>query len=152
MAEASPYKIRHNQWSRDQINHPLNVPPGKTCRKCGSASVLLPAYNGDYFDCLDCGHSWPMTGKQDAYMRRNPASMFDAHGRIPAGRRQESLEAIVQTLLGETVVTNDRVLNHALSQAAGIIGRRDISPLDKFETLTAFVLKARRELLGKADE
>ena len=60
--------------------------------------------------------------------------------------------AMVATLLGETVVTNDRVLNHALSQAASIIGRRDISPLDKFETLTAFVLKARRELLGKADE
>jgi hypothetical protein len=61
-------------------------------------------------------------------------------------------EAITKVMLGETVVTNDRVLNHALSQAASIIGRRDISPLDKFETLTAFVLKARRELLGKADE
>lgn len=90
-------------------------------------------------------------------MRRNPASMFNAQGRIPPAqwRKQygmESVSAMAATLLGETVVTNDRVLNHALSQAAGIIGRRDISPLDKFETLTAFVLKARRELLGKADE
>lgn len=139
------------------VNHPLNKSPGRTCRKCGSVRVALPAYNGDYFDCLDCGHSWPMTAKEDTYMGRNPASMFDQHGRIPPAqwRKQygmESVSVVVATLLGETVVTNDRVLNHALSQAASIIGRRDISPLDKFETLTAFVLKARRELLGKADE
>ena len=61
-------------------------------------------------------------------------------------------EAIARTLLGETVVTNDRVLNHALQQAGQIISRRDLSPLDKFETLAAYVLKARRELLGKPED
>ena len=152
MSETSPYKVRPNKWSRDQINHPLNTPPGRTCRKCGSTSILLPAYNGDYFDCMDCGYTWPTTAKQLDYMTRNPASMFDAHGRIPGNQRRESVDIIVRTMLGEAVVTNDRVLNHALQQAGSIIGRRDISPLDKFETLTAFVLKARRELLGKADE
>lgn len=61
-------------------------------------------------------------------------------------------EAIASTLLGETVVTNDRVLNHALKQAGNIIGRRDISPLDKFEMLAQYVLKSRREILGKPEE
>lgn len=61
-------------------------------------------------------------------------------------------EAITKVLLGETVVTNDRVLNHALKQAAGIIGRRDISALDKFEMLAAYVLKSRREILGKPED
>lgn len=60
-------------------------------------------------------------------------------------------EFITRVILGETVVTNDRILNHALQQAGEIIGRKDISPLDKFETLAAFVLKARRELLGVVD-
>jgi len=61
-------------------------------------------------------------------------------------------EAIARVLLGETVVTSDRVLNHALQQAGNIIGRRDISALDKFEMLAAYVLKSRREILGKPDE
>lgn len=59
---------------------------------------------------------------------------------------------IVGMLLDETVVTNDRVLNHALKQAGNIIGRRDISPLDKFEMLAQYVLKSRREILGKPEE
>lgn len=61
-------------------------------------------------------------------------------------------EAIARVLLGETVVTNDRVLNHALQTAANIIVRRDISSLDKFEMLAAYVLKARREVLGKPED
>lgn len=61
-------------------------------------------------------------------------------------------EAITRVMLGETVVTNDRVLNSALKQAAGIIVRRDITPIDKFELLAAYVLKSRREILGKSDE
>ena len=61
-------------------------------------------------------------------------------------------DVIVGLFLGETVVTNDRVLNHALQQAAGIIGRRDIAPIDKFEMLAAYVLKARRELLGQPED
>jgi hypothetical protein len=61
-------------------------------------------------------------------------------------------EAIAGILLGETVVTNDRVLNHALQQAGNIIGRRDITALDKFEMLAAYVLKSRREILGKPED
>lgn len=61
-------------------------------------------------------------------------------------------EAIVGVLLDETVVTNDRVLNHALKQAGNIIGRRDISAIDKFEMLTAYMLKSRREILGKPED
>ena len=60
-------------------------------------------------------------------------------------------EAIARVLMGETVVTNDRVLNHALQQAGNIIGRRDISALDKFEMLASYVLKSRREILGKPE-
>ncbi|MGV0949094.1 MAG: hypothetical protein ACOYB3_00170 [Azonexus sp.] len=60
-------------------------------------------------------------------------------------------EFISKVLLGETVVTNDRVLNHALQQAGNIIGRRDISAIDKFEMLAAYVLKSRREILGKPE-
>lgn len=95
-----------------------------------------------------------MTAKQLDYMQRNPASMFDKHGRIPkGGRRHESSAAVIAgVLLGETVVTNDRVLNHALQQAGNIIGRRDISALDKFEMLAAYVLKSRREILGKPED
>lgn len=68
-------------------------------------------------------------------------------------RRHESDASVVASiLLGETVVTNDRVLNHALQQAGNIIGRRDISALDKFEMLAAYVLKSRREILGKPED
>jgi len=63
-----------------------------------------------------------------------------------------NVDVIARLLLGETVVTNDRVLNHALQQAGNIIGRRDISALDKFEMLAAYVLKARREVLGKPED
>ena len=63
-----------------------------------------------------------------------------------------SADAIARTLLGETVVTNDRVLNHALQQAGSIIGRRDLAPLDKFELLASYVLKSRREILGKTED
>ena len=151
--QQTSYPVRYN-WSRDQINHPLNTPPGRTCRKCGSAHIMLPAYNGDYFDCLDCGYSWPTTAKQLDYMKRNPASMFDANGRIPKGQRTHESDAgiIAGLLVGETVVTNDRVLNHALRQAGNIIGRRDISALDKFEMLAAYVPKSRREILGKPED
>lgn len=65
------------------VNHPLNTPPGRQCRKCDSPRVSLPAYNGDYFDCLDCGHSWAPTATQARYMANNPASHFDANGRRP---------------------------------------------------------------------
>ena len=61
-------------------------------------------------------------------------------------------DVIARTLLGETVVTNDRVLNHALRQAAEITRRKDISPLDKFEMLSAYVLKTRREILGQPED
>ena len=76
----------NNQWSKDQINHPLLKPPGYSCRKCASHRILLPAYHGDFFDCLDCGHSWPTTAAQLEYMKRNPAALFDKNGRIPKDR------------------------------------------------------------------
>lgn len=69
-----------------------------------------------------------------------------------ARHHSEAVEVIARVLLGETVVTNDRVLNHALQQAGNIIGRRDISALDKFEMLAAYVLKSRREILGKPED
>ena len=122
-----------NQWH--MVNHPHNKPPGRHCRKCGSPRVMMPSYNTDFFDCLDCGRSWPQTAKQMQFMRTHPASMYD-----------ESKSG-----LGETVFTNERVLNYVLTNAGSIIGRRDISALDKFETLFAYVLKARREVLGEVD-
>jgi len=60
-------------------------------------------------------------------------------------------EALASVLIGETVVTNDRVLNYVLTHAGEIIGRRDIAPLEKFETLYAYLLKARREVLGAVE-
>lgn len=59
--------------------------------------------------------------------------------------------SIVGLMLDETVVTNNRVLNMILTNAANIIGRRDISPLDKFDTLYAYLLKSRREVLGQVE-
>ena len=70
----------------------------------------------------------------------------------PLRRHTTDASAISSFLLGETVVTNDRVLNHALQQASNIIGRRDISAIDKFEMLAAYVLKSRREILGKPED
>jgi predicted nucleic acid-binding protein len=70
----------------------------------------------------------------------------------PVRRHETDASVIASFLLGETVVTNDRVLNHALQQASNIIGRRDISALDKFEMLAAYVLKSRREVLGKPED
>lgn len=69
-----------------------------------------------------------------------------------SGPIESAPETIARVMLGETVVTNDRVLNHALQQAGNIIGRRDISALDKFEMLAAYVLKSRREILGKPED
>lgn len=62
-----------------------------------------------------------------------------------------TVEALVDLYLGEAVVTNDRVLNDVLRHAGDIIGRRDVSPMDKFETLFAYLVKARREALGAVD-
>jgi hypothetical protein len=94
-----------------------------------------------------CDHRW-------AY---NPFGGYDywcqtclIPGKVP--NQMTTVEAITRALLGETVVTNDRVLNHALQQAGDIISRRDISPLDKFEMLAAYVLKARREVLGRPED
>jgi len=64
---------------------------------------------------------------------------------------EENANVIADLYLGETVVTNDRVLNDVLRHAGDIIGRRDVSPIDKFETLFAYLLKARREALGAVD-
>jgi hypothetical protein len=58
---------------------------------------------------------------------------------------------IADLLLGEAVVTNNRVLNYVLTHAGEVIGRRDMTPLAKFETLFAYLLKARREILGEVD-
>lgn len=64
---------------------------------------------------------------------------------------KESAQVIAASYLGETVVTNDRTLNYVLQNAGNIIGRRDITPMDKFETLFSYLLKARREVLGAVD-
>lgn len=64
---------------------------------------------------------------------------------------EESAKIIADLFLGETVVTNNRVLNYVLTHAGEIIGRRDMVPLAKFETLFAYLLKARREVLGAVD-
>jgi hypothetical protein len=65
--------------------------------------------------------------------------------------RHKMAESMVSVLLGETVVTNDRTLNYVLQQAGNIIGKRDVAPIDKIETLYAYILKARREVLGAVD-
>jgi hypothetical protein len=74
---------------------------------------------------------------------------------MPEGTKEFSsrttAESMVSVLLGETVVTNDRTLNYVLQQAGNIIGKRDIAPIDKIETLYAYILKARREVLGAVD-
>jgi uncharacterized protein YcbX len=70
---------------------------------------------------------------------------------MPDGTIHAASEALVSVLVGETVVTNDRVLNYVLTHAGDIIGRRDIPALAKFETLFAYLLKARREVLGAVD-
>lgn len=54
-------------------------------------------------------------------------------------------------LIGETNFTNDRVLNQILQQSSRIIHKRDGEPLDKIETLHAYLSKMRREVLGKED-
>lgn len=59
---------------------------------------------------------------------------------------------MAKQIVGETVVTSDRTLNHILGQAEQIIQRRDVAPLDRVETLYAYLSKARRELLGKVDK
>jgi hypothetical protein len=68
-----------------------------------------------------------------------------------ASKVQSAAEALASVLIGETVVTNDRVLNYVLTHAGEIIGRRDMAPLAKFETLYAYLLKARREVLGAVE-
>jgi hypothetical protein len=60
-------------------------------------------------------------------------------------------ESAAQFYLGEAVFTNERVLNYVLTNAGNIINRKDIGALDKFETLFAYLLKARREALGEVD-
>ena len=70
---------------------------------------------------------------------------------MPDGDTHSAAEALVSVLVGETVVTNERVLNYVLTHAGDIIGRRDMAALAKFETLFAYLLKARREVLGAVD-
>jgi hypothetical protein len=50
-------------------NHPL-AGDSRVCKnnKCQSINTMPPSYPGDYFDCLDCGHSWPATDKQTERM------------------------------------------------------------------------------------
>jgi len=78
--------------------------------------------------------------------------MFDEHpSEAKEVKVQAAAESLVSVLLGETVVTNDRVLNYVLTHAGEVIGRRDMSALAKFETLFAYLLKARREVIGEVD-
>lgn len=37
----------------------MDVP--KECPACGSRNTMGPSYPGDYNDCLECGHSWPVS-------------------------------------------------------------------------------------------
>lgn len=60
-------------------------------------------------------------------------------------------ESLVSVLIGDAVVTNNRVLNYVLTHAGEIIGNRDLAPLQKFETLFAYLLKARREVLCEVE-
>ena len=62
-----------------------------------------------------------------------------------------SASTTAKAIVGESVVTNERVLNHALRQAGSIISQRHIPPQDKFELLYSYVLKVRREIFGKVD-
>ncbi len=66
-AETTPFR---------PANHPLRGV--KTCPKCKGHSVSLPAYPGDYFDCEDCGHSWPTTREQLGKM--HPSNHETKHG------------------------------------------------------------------------
>jgi hypothetical protein len=103
-----------------------------------------------------CQHRWAFNrfGGYDYWCQTCllPGKLATGQPTAPPTGYSESAEAIASFLLGETVVTNDRVLNHALQQAGNIIGRRDISALDKFEMLAAYVLKSRREILGKPED
>lgn len=49
-------------------NHPLRN-ARRTCPKCKGVNVVAPSYPGDWFDCLDCGHSIAPTTKQIESMR-----------------------------------------------------------------------------------
>ena len=60
--------------------------------------------------------------------------------------------ATAKLILGETVVTNDRLLNQVLTQVSAVINRRDLAPLDKIETVYEYLTQKRREILGKVDK
>jgi hypothetical protein len=60
--------------------------------------------------------------------------------------------AIIQSIIGETVMTNERLLNKVLQQVSAVINRRDLAPLDKIETVYEYLTQKRREILGKVDK
>ena len=63
----------------------------------------------------------------------------------------EQKSEMTKALLGEVVLTNDRSINYALRQAAELLNRRDIAPQAKLDMLFAYLLKVRRDLLGRID-
>lgn len=50
-------------------NHPLAA-DSRVCKKCDSINTKPPMYYTDWFDCLECGHSWEPTAKQKEKMFR----------------------------------------------------------------------------------
>lgn len=51
-------------------NHPL-ANTRRVCPKCKGINVSAPAYPGDYFDCMDCGHSVAPTKNQVQAMAKH---------------------------------------------------------------------------------
>lgn len=60
--------IRTKEELLRYANHPLRN-ARRVCRKCKGINVQAPSYPGDWFDCLDCGHTMAPTLKQIQAMR-----------------------------------------------------------------------------------
>ena len=61
------------------------------------------------------------------------------------------MSAVAKKIVGETVMADERVVNNVLQQVARIVQRNDVAPMDRIETLYAYLAKSRRELFGKVD-
>jgi len=57
--------------------------------------------------------------------------------------------ATAKRILGETVVTNERILNQVLSHVGTVLQNREIAPLEKIDIIYDYLTQQRREVLGK---
>lgn len=66
------------QYAQEELlrykNHPLAA-VRQFCPKC-DGQMQAPAYPGDYFDCMDCGHSISPTQKQINIMANPPKRRY----------------------------------------------------------------------------